>query len=478
MSFIIIGGGLSGLACGTALARAGHKVCVLEKQNEVGGLARSLRIDGYTFDYGPHYLFGPKVGELIHAEFPALSALTQLSSTRERMFFRDKYFKFPFDPKDMLLRMDRLKIPGVLWDLSLRRMFAHSEDPANAQYRDLEEWVVKSVGHRIYDYIGLAGYIRKLYGVDPAEISHEWGIQKLKFLAAFHNVSLATLVAKALGENKAAEKRVIRYPETGIDYIASQISDAFTASGGKLQLNTEVTRIEHRRGGVRVWLKQDGREQSMEGEFLISTIPISHLVGMTEPLVSAEIKEAVGTLSYRTLFLVHMSIGREKVLNGHASVYFTEESFFFRRITDYTGLSRAMAPPGKSSLSAEVTCIEGDEIYGMDKEAVFQRACQQLIKLGLIKESEIEGHGVLRIPFAYPVYDLHATQTLERVLSNIKNNYRNIISIGRQGLFFYNAMNSSILLGYELGKDLASSGKTGREEIIERTYGARIGKYR
>ncbi|MBT8341742.1 MAG: NAD(P)/FAD-dependent oxidoreductase [Desulfatitalea sp.] len=51
---IVIGAGISGLGVGGLLARAGKKVCILESAHEVGGKCRSVKIDGYTFDMGPH----------------------------------------------------------------------------------------------------------------------------------------------------------------------------------------------------------------------------------------------------------------------------------------------------------------------------------------------------------------------------------------------------------------------------------------
>ena len=51
---VILGGGLSGLAAAYELARAGKKVIVLEKWNDVGGLARTIKVGKFSFDTGPH----------------------------------------------------------------------------------------------------------------------------------------------------------------------------------------------------------------------------------------------------------------------------------------------------------------------------------------------------------------------------------------------------------------------------------------
>lgn len=62
---VIVGGGVAGLACAVRLAEAGRPVVVLERENEVGGLLRTIVLDDVTFDLGPHVLFldGPGPGE-------------------------------------------------------------------------------------------------------------------------------------------------------------------------------------------------------------------------------------------------------------------------------------------------------------------------------------------------------------------------------------------------------------------------------
>ena len=52
-----------------------------------------------------------------------------------------------------------------------------------------------------------------------------------------------------------------------------------------------------------------------------------------------------------------------------------------------------------------------------------------------------------------------------------------IVSMGRQGLFFYNAMNSSIMMSHELAGKLGRSDKDGRKQIVQETYEQRLRKY-
>ena len=65
----IIGSGFSALAASCYLAKSGNKVTVFEKNSTVGGRARQLKRDGFTFDIGPTWYWMPDVFESFFADF-------------------------------------------------------------------------------------------------------------------------------------------------------------------------------------------------------------------------------------------------------------------------------------------------------------------------------------------------------------------------------------------------------------------------
>ncbi len=65
----IIGSGFSSLAAACYLAQSGHHVTVYEKNSTIGGRARQLKKDGFTFDIGPTWYWMPDVFERFFADF-------------------------------------------------------------------------------------------------------------------------------------------------------------------------------------------------------------------------------------------------------------------------------------------------------------------------------------------------------------------------------------------------------------------------
>jgi phytoene desaturase len=65
----IIGSGFSSIAAACYLAKKGHKVTVFEKNESIGGRARQLKKEGFTFDMGPSWYWMPDVFERFFGDF-------------------------------------------------------------------------------------------------------------------------------------------------------------------------------------------------------------------------------------------------------------------------------------------------------------------------------------------------------------------------------------------------------------------------
>jgi len=75
---VIIGSGMGGLVCADILSREGYKVCVLEKNKQVGGSLQTYVRDKVIFDSGVHYLGGLGEGQNLYQVFKYLGLMDKL----------------------------------------------------------------------------------------------------------------------------------------------------------------------------------------------------------------------------------------------------------------------------------------------------------------------------------------------------------------------------------------------------------------
>lgn len=86
---IIVGSGLGGLASGVLLAKEGYRVCVLEKNKQIGGMLQIFSRDKVIFDTGVHYVGGLAEGQNLYQIFKYLGIMDKINIRRMDMDFFD-----------------------------------------------------------------------------------------------------------------------------------------------------------------------------------------------------------------------------------------------------------------------------------------------------------------------------------------------------------------------------------------------------
>ena len=100
---------------------------------------------------------------------------------------------------------------------------------------------------------------------------------------------------------------------------------------------------------------------------------------------------------------------------------------------------------GKTCLGLEYFVNIGDELWSMEDEKLIALATEELEKLSLIKNnSTLEGY-VVRMPKAYPVYDLNYSENIANISDWLSKEHTSIYPIGRNGMHRYNNQDHSMM---------------------------------
>ena len=94
---VIVGGGISGLSIAWMLAESGVKTVVIEKEERLGGLARSFTYGDFTFDIGPHrfHTYIPEVERFIR---DVLDSDALEINRCSKLQFRGRFYPWPLHP--------------------------------------------------------------------------------------------------------------------------------------------------------------------------------------------------------------------------------------------------------------------------------------------------------------------------------------------------------------------------------------------
>ena len=104
---VIIGGGISGLSAAWKLSEHGYKTYIIELDKQIGGLAKSIKINNYILDIGPHSFFteDKEVYEKIVGLFEGEKSSIPFLKRTVKMYFRGKYVDYPLSVKSVLFQM-------------------------------------------------------------------------------------------------------------------------------------------------------------------------------------------------------------------------------------------------------------------------------------------------------------------------------------------------------------------------------------
>lgn len=411
---------------------------VLEKDNMVGGISRTVSFQGYLFDIGGHRFFTkiPAVQQVWH---DVLQDEFLLRSRSSRIFYKGKFFSYPLKPLNALLGLGLFDSFRVFLSYVYSHLFPIKNETS------FEHWVVNRFGSRLFN-IFFKTYTEKVWGIPCGEISAEWAAQRIKGL------SLKAALIDALIGKRGAGKNVIttlidrfHYPARGPGMMWEKVAEELADKGQDVRMNCEVVGVhwDGRRVSGLDAVDSNGDTVTLSADHMISTMPVRELIGSMRPPPPAEVLDAAAKLKYRDFLTVAVIVDQTDVFADNW-IYIHEDSVKVGRIQNFKNWSPHMVPdPSKSCLGLEYFCFEGDGLWTMPDDALLELAKTELDALGLVDKSLIEGGAVVRMPKAYPVYDSVYADSL-KTIRGFLDEFENLQLVGRNGMHKYNNQDHSM----------------------------------
>jgi protoporphyrinogen oxidase len=436
---IVIGAGPAGLTAAYELSKAGITSVVLEKDNVVGGLSRTVNYKGYHFDIGGHRFF-TKVQPVEAMWREVLTNGQFLRRSRlSRIYYNKKFFYYPLRASNALLGLGIWN--SALIFLSYLRAQLFPEKPEDT----FEQWISNRFGKRLYR-IFFKTYTEKVWGIPCNQIMAEWAAQRIKGL------SLLEAVKSALIQKQQSKSSVIKtlidafdYPELGPGMMWETVQRLVENQGTEVRLKAGVERIRWSKGAVQgLDIVVDGKPETIEGTHFISTMPIRELIQKLDPPAPEEVLRAANALNYRDFLTVALIVNKKELFPDNW-IYIHDPDVKVGRIQNFKNWSPSMVPdPEKTCLGLEYFCFEGDGLWTTSDADLIELGRKELGILGLASPAEINDGSVVRMPKAYPVYDGTYAESL-KVVREFLDSIPNLQVVGRNGMHKYNNQDHSML---------------------------------
>ncbi|MBI4697470.1 MAG: FAD-dependent oxidoreductase [Nitrospirae bacterium] len=447
---VILGGGLAGLSAGLTLTKAGRPVLVFESSPDVGGLSKTVIHGDFRFDLGGHrFLTKDKkierfVLDLLDGEFLNVSR-------KSKIFMRNKFFDYPLRPSNAIFGLGVSTTLKAISDYSREKIKGLFIAPPNVS---LEDWVVSNFGRTMFD-LYFKDYSEKVWGIECKRISQEWVSQRIKGLSMW--VAIKNAFFKFSGRDVDTLTDEFIYPPMGIGQISDKLKTEIEKKNHVLT-NTAVSEIYHDNFIIKgLKARNCDRTYNIEGRDFVSSIPMTSFVRMLSPSAPEDIHDAAAHLKYRDLVIVTIMLNREKITDL-TWLYLPDDDIPLGRIHEPKNWSPHMAPEGKTHIVSEYFCFKGDRIWNSSDEELTQITLKQMERLGFLEETDLFDSCVIRVPKAYPLFDVDYPKHYVKVLRYLEN-FKNLHAVGRAGMFRYYNMDHTIASGIDAAERIIQNSK-------------------
>ena len=430
---LIIGAGPAGLTAAWEAEKHGIKTLILESDKEIGGISRTVERNGWRFDIGGHRFF-TKVDEVYQIWDEILDKEDFLLRPRmSRIYYKNKFYDYPLKASNALFNLGIVESVRCVLSYFYIRVFP----PKNQD--NFEDWVAARFGWRLYN-IFFKTYTEKVWGVDAKTIGSDWASQRIK------NLSLIKAILNAFQINKSGEIITtlidkFKYPKYGPGMMWETAYKKLEAKNHKILLSSRVIEISKENNTYKVKI-ESGKE--FEAKNILSSMPLAHLPKTIKPIPDNKVLESGQNLKFRDFLSVALVIDEKDAFPDNW-IYIHDPGVKVGRVQNYGSWSPYLVKDGKTCLGLEYFVNIGDELWSMEDEKLIDLATRELEKLSLIKTNSTHEGYVVRMPKAYPVYDLNYSKNIDEIATWLSSEHKSLYPIGRNGMHRYNNQDHSMM---------------------------------
>lgn len=321
---VIAGSGLGGLQCAFILSREGFNVCLIEKNDQLGGCLQTFKRDNSVFDTGMHYVGSVEEGQFLNKflKYFSLESSLKLRKLDEEAFeiirFGDREYRFAmgFDRfRDNLIA----SFPG---EAAAIKQYINKllEVKRSVDILKMNELPGKRSEYFQYFNTGINNFL------DSLTNNQELKRVLLGNSPLYAGVRTKTPLYTPMIINSTYIDSSYRFVDGG-SQISNILARHIIRNGGKILRSSKITRFIFEAGHVK-GVEING-EEVIEGKWVISNIHPKTMISLFEnapfrPAYLKRIEALEDTFGMFSLYLV-MKENSFEYINSHYYIYRTDD---------------------------------------------------------------------------------------------------------------------------------------------------------
>lgn len=414
--YLIIGAGISGL---TFANYAKGDYLVVEKENEVGGYCRTIKRNGYVWDYAGHF-FHFKTDEFKKRFLDKMNENEIVYNDKcTKILYNGDFIDFPFQMNIHQLKKD--EFIDCLYDL-----FNKEEKD---KYDNFLDMLYGKFGKSIVEKF-LKPYNEKLYAVDLTKLD-------VDAMGRFFPYADKEAIINNMKKSKIdSYNSSFLYPKNGAGSFIKILYDSLDKN--RVLLDTSLEGID-----IKKRLAKLSNGEDVEYEFLINTMPLNNflkLLGNQEKLIEE--------LSYNKVLVFNLGFDKSSPLCKEEHwLYIPSKNDNYYRVGFYNNI----LSQEKLSMYIEIGYSKDAIIDEKEIKKQLDLTLKNLEKDGIIdsKMKLVDYCSIIMDP-AYVHVNTKTVKKIDKLKDKLSKN--NIYTIGRYGAWIYNSMEDSMVVAKELAE--------------------------
>ena len=418
VKYLIVGAGISGL---TFANYVDDDYLIIEKESEVGGYCRTIKRNGYVWDYAGHF-FHFKTDEFKKKFLDKVDKNDIVYNEKNtKILYKGRFIDFPFQMN--IHELEKNEFIDCLYDL-----FNKDE---KEKYDNFLDMLYGKFGKSITEKF-LRPYNEKLYATDLTNLD-------VDAMGRFFPYADKEAIINNMKKKKVESyNNTFLYPKNGAGSFIKILYD--TLDKDKVILNTSVNDIN-----VKEHIATLSNNEKIEYEYLINTMPLNRfleLIGGYEKIVDE--------MSYNKVLVFNLGFDKPSPLcTKEHWIYIPSKDDNYYRVGFYNNILNT----NKLSMYIEIGYNKNDIISDKEIDKQLSLTLKNLEKDGIISsDMKLVDYSTIVMDPAYVHINGDTVKHLDKVKEKLAND--KIYTIGRYGAWIYNSMEDSMVSAKDLAEKL------------------------